>query len=131
MNVVFPVEYWPSSITIGLASKSLFVYRKRHSQKLTTKTYGFNKTLANYMYKIHTKTDQETSISCSLTNNGDTKSLKWYATSSGFSFWIYSLLRPSMIDVTDDNGTLDNCTKKVQTEDKRTWERKTTIVNTV
>lgn len=28
INVVFPVEYWPKSITIGLASKSLFVYKK-------------------------------------------------------------------------------------------------------
>lgn len=29
MKVVFPVEYWPNSMTIGLASKSLEVYKER------------------------------------------------------------------------------------------------------
>jgi hypothetical protein len=37
-----------------------------------------------------------------LTNKGDTKSLNRYATSSGFSFWMYNLFRPSTIDVTED-----------------------------
>ena len=46
MNVVFPVEYWSKSITMGLASKSFFVglgTKSRHNSESEThlqKEYG-------------------------------------------------------------------------------------------
>jgi hypothetical protein len=39
-----------------------------------------------------------------LTNKGETKSLKRYVTSNGFSFSLYNLVKPSIIDVTELSG---------------------------
>jgi hypothetical protein len=38
------------------------------------------------------------------TNKGETKSLKWYVTSNGFSFSIYNLFKPSTTEVTAVRG---------------------------
>lgn len=44
-------------------------------------------------------------MSSLLTIKGETKSLKRYATSNGFSFSMYNLFKPSMIDVTALGGS--------------------------
>lgn len=44
-------------------------------------------------------------MSSLLTIKGETKSLKRYVTSNGFSFSMYNLFKPSMIDVTALGGS--------------------------